>query len=132
MILFVAVGCGKSETERLKGLVAGSHEAKFKEYTFYAAIRIHYDTRAESAADWKIVGEEVQLNEIRGISEQSRIGWLRFKAYRSKYATIYKIEPNGNLTAIARIKDEKREDIPNDKQFSLKILNSSMPSKKPS
>ena len=68
--------------ELTKEDVVGSYEAKVKETTYYGKMRIDIDTRklvflkngtiesymngdnrAESAADWEIVGEEVDLDQ---------------------------------------------------------------------
>ena len=127
--------------ELTKEDVVGSYEATVKETTYYGKMRIDIDTRklvflkngtiesymngdnrAESAADWEIVGEEVELDKIRYKGQHTTKRSVPFKVYQSKFTAIYKIEPDGDLTAIARIKGETREDIPKDKQFSLKSL----------
>ena len=55
---------------------------------------------------WKIVGKEVQTSSERELT-----------------LLIYRIEPNGDLTMIARIKDNKREEAPKEIQTTWKKLN---------
>ena len=77
----------------------------------------------ESMKDWKIVGEEVQLDKIRNKGQHTTTRSVGFKVYQSKFTAIYKIEPDGDLTAIARINDSKREEAPKDFQITWKKIN---------
>ena len=133
MIILFAAGCGKSESltdekklqfdkelkvfneresrrtaEEMK--VVGSYEAKADEITLKLVFlenrgMVFYVDEKKDFGTWKIAGKEVHgLGEVN-----DSIG-------------VFKIEPNGDLTAIARIKDGKREEGPKEVRTTFKKI----------
>ena len=123
-ILFVAFGCGKSEvgtkTERifdgdqppLDLPLVGSYEKKFDNGDTFKLVLLENrkaeiflgGNKAGIEAAWKLFEKEVHTLE-----------------YGEK-TFVHNIEPNGDLTLIARIIDENRTELPKELQFTLKKL----------
>ena len=124
-IMLVAAGCGKTEvetktetkTERifdgdqppLDLPLVGTYEAKKEETTVKLVLlengkSEHWvNGEKKGEATWKIVEKEVLV-----------VG--------KEFTEVLKIEPNGDLTAIARIKDGKRKETPKENQSTFKKL----------
>ena len=100
--MLIAVGCGKTETERLEDSVVGSYEAKFAEDSVKlvllenGTIELYENGVKRDEGPLKIVVEEVHAD---------------FKISTK----VFRIEQNGDLTFIARIKDGKR--TPQSKEY---------------
>ena len=120
LILFVAFGCGKSEplspetsTQVLSSYAKlfGSYEIKEDGETIRIVLlengkyEAWIDGEKKDDGTWKIEAKEVYLLE-----DGEEIPY------------ILKIESNGELTMIARIKDNKREEAPKQHQRTFKKL----------
>ena len=103
MILLVAVGCGKSEIEKL----IGSYEAKIGTSSNKLVLLENGKAQRDppiysiSFGTWKLVGRGNHV--VFGLD-----------------TSVYKIEPNGDLTLIASIYDSKRKDVSKEKQHIFK------------
>ena len=119
LILLVAAGCGKTEIEtktetgktEKKPLspeekLVGTYEAKDEVVTLKVVLHDNGKFEAylkgekDGEGTWKLVGKEVHA-VIPNVT-----------------LVVWKIEPNGDLTLIARIADNKREEAPS--QITLK------------
>ena len=105
LILFVAAGCGNSFTEED---VVGSYEAKIDgnilKYVLFehGKIEVYQNGEKKEDAKWEMVGKEIHTERTLG-----KIG-------------ILKIEANGDLTIIARIRNGKREEGPKEVRTTFK------------
>ena len=102
-----------AEEEKL----VGSYEAK-KEETNVNLVLLengkseHWvNGEKKGEATWKLVEKEVHV-----------LGRKRLFFGDGEDARVYKIEPNGDLTWIANIRDGKREDVPIGEQFTFKKI----------
>ena len=105
IIGLLVAGCGKTEEDK----VVGTYEHKKGGYTFKWVFLENgiIETTAFAKTDggtWKMVGNEVHVAE------------------EGKSIAVFKIEPNGDLTAIAEIIRTKREDLPKEDQMTLKKI----------
>ena len=108
LILFVAVGCSKSLTEEEKKVV-GSYKRLRPEPQRFDLLengKATFYVNGEKTDDfeWKIVGKEVHLGD--GMPP----------------VDVGKIEPNGDLTAIAEIDGGGRKDYSKEDQITFKKL----------
>ena len=107
---------GKKLTAEEEKLV-GSYEAKKEETTVKLVLlengkSEHWvNGEKKGEATWKLVEKEVHV-----------LGRKRLFFGDGEDARVYKIEPNGDLTWIANIRDGKREDVPSEEQFTFKKL----------
>ena len=102
----LAVGCGKSFTEED---VVGTYEIKAEGNPMKLVLHENWtmelhisDVKVEDAK-WKMVGKEIHKRTPGKVS-------------------IFKIESNGDLTVIARIRNGKREDAPKEEQATFKKI----------
>ena len=107
LILFVATGCSKSKSLTEED-VFGSYEAKIgvhsHKFVFLENGKAEYHSvGVKEESEWKIVGKEVHVD-------------------LDDFISVWKIEPNGNLTNIAEIEDGKRTDLSKEKQSTFKKL----------
>ena len=112
LILFVAVGCATAPT--VKSIV-GSYEKKFDDGDTYKNVFLenrkvenHMNGEKFFEGTWKIVGKEVHTETSGGNTFGKSEIWVS------------KIEPNGDLAWIAKIKDGKRKDYSKEEQVVLK------------
>ena len=103
--MLIAVGCSKSLTkEDVVGSYKARRSANGKKVFLENGTAVWYVQDEKLwESKWKIVGKEVHVGD-----EQS--------------SQVYKIEPNGDLTGMAWIKDGKRLETPKEKQHIFKIL----------
>ena len=110
VILFVAVGCGKSFTKEEYEIAAivGSYRAEDTvKFVFLENWKCesYVGGKLKDEATWKIVGKEVHVIQ-KG----------------KRYPDILKIEPNGDLTFIAYIENGKRTELPQEVRSTFKKL----------
>ena len=97
--------------------VVGTYEAKKEEATVKLVLlengkSEHWvNGEKKGEATWKLVEKEVHV-----------LGRKRLFFGDGEDARVYKIEPNGDLTWIANIRDGKREDVPIGEQFTFKKI----------
>ena len=116
LLVMMTVGCATTPTMES---VIGTYEAKIGKTTTsppqsYIVVFLKngkvesYDESGEKDVEgaWKLVEKEVHIEEV-DIEEVT---------------DILKIEPNGDLTLIARIEDSKRKESPKEKQATFKKL----------
>ena len=102
LILFVAVGCGKSQSPEDK--VVGTYERKVGEFTFKLVFLENgvfelYETGEEDGAGtWTLQEGEDSHGEVDEVLADIKDGVV----------IVLKIETNGDLTFFAWIKDGKR------------------------
>ena len=107
---------GKKLTAEEEKLV-GTYEAKKEETTVKLVLlengkSEHWvNGEKKGEATWKLVEKEVHV-----------LGRKRLFFGDGEDARVYKIEPNGDLTWIANIRDGKREDVPIGEQFTFKKI----------
>ena len=93
----------------LKNKVVGTYELKKGGYTYKGIFQDngvqedYVNNKKAGYNKWKIVKEEVHIDQ-------------------GSYVTVYKINPDGSLTSIYRIKNGKRESFPKEKQFTFKKI----------
>ena len=149
LIMLVAFGCGKTETQRLeeenKKLETELKEEKHKLDTEGKNKKLEEDLLKRS-----VVGSYETKKDENGIAskyvflETGKVEtWTSADHYKrpatvetwkivekevhvwedgKEITYIIRIKPNGDLTAIAFIEDGKRTDIPKEKQFTIKRL----------
>ena len=108
--LLVVAGCSKSksEAERLKDSVVGSYEmgrvglGTIKQDFLENGTVVDPLDDGKNTYNWKLVGREVHCG--------------------SENIFVYKIDPNGDLTAIAEIRDGKRWPIRTDTPIIFKRI----------
>ena len=110
-ILFVMmiVGCGKSLTEEEKKVV-GSYEGKFHELPFRLFLLENGKT------DWHGFGEKFAESTWKIVEKEVLV-------VGKEFTEVLKIEPNGDLTVIAVIKNGNRAELSNIQETTYKKLN---------
>ena len=118
LIMLVAVGCGEaayqissigSEIEKLEEKIVGSYEDIHEGHFIHKLVFLengkaeYHSVGVKEESEWKIVGKEVHVD-------------------LDDFISVWKIEPNGNLTNIAEIEDGKRTDLSKEKQSTFKKL----------
>ena len=75
-------------------------------------------------ATWKLRKPGAKANQelSLAVKEVHVLGRKRLFFGDGEDARVYKIEPNGDLTWIANIRDGKREDVPIEEQFTFKKI----------
>ena len=110
IVTLVAVGCSKSEAEKLAGNYQATMDNTYK-------LVLHENGKSECGDDyfyvyengpWKIVEKEVHI-----VHEPESLG-------DEKLSSVYKIESNGDLTWIAEIVDGKRREYGKDEQSTYR------------
>ena len=110
--LLVAVGCGKSEAEKLVGTYQATMDNTYK-------LVLYENGKSECGSDifyayengpWKIVEKEIHIvHEPESFEDE-------------KLSSVYKIESNGDLTWIAEIVDGKRREYGKDEQSTYRKI----------
>jgi hypothetical protein len=110
IVTLVAVGCSKSEAEKLSGHYQATMDNTNK-------LVLHENGKSEGGDDffyendhetWKIVEKEVHI-----VHEPESLG-------DETLSSVYKIESNGDLTWIAEIVDGKRIEYGKDEQSTYR------------
>ena len=135
-IILIGVGCGKSETvtETVKTepkplspeeqKLVGSYELKFDGNTakviFFENGKVEnwQNGKKEEEGTWKLVGKEVHCEKMRELDKD--IYDTGSESEEFKGVAVAKIEPNGDLTAIAEIIRNKRTELPKEDQLTLR------------
>ena len=127
--MFVAVGCGKDkqpvntyENKKRVGFLSHRTEAKpVKEQTAAEKLVGTYEGGlakivflGDGNFEYYSEGNKVFANKWKIIDNEVHIKLI--------YTIVHKIEPNGDLTGIAEIKDGKREEVPKELQSFYKRI----------
>ena len=124
IVILFAVGCGKTETKTETETVKTEPKPLSPEQKFVGT----YEVKFEGITDKLVLLENGKVETYKNGEKEGEGTW-KFEAKEvhvledgEEITYILKIEPNGDLDMIARIKVSKREEAPKERQYIFKKL----------